>query len=85
MILLFLPLLLKHLEGKRWLADFQDGAVPAVIGCLLGACVVLGMASIDNVKSLGIFLLVGLVAILFKFPSWLMIPLGGLLGYVANA
>lgn len=85
MILWILPKLLKHLEGRAWLTQFQEGAIPAVIGCLSGAAVVLGRFSLDSPKTGFIFLVTSIACFFLKLPGWVVIPLGGLLGYVANA
>lgn len=83
-ILFVLPWLVRRIRGKAWLTQFQAGALPAVIGCLIGASLVLGKASLDGGKSVAVFAVLAAAAIFSKVPGWLLIPIGGVLSYVAG-
>lgn len=84
MILFLLPGLRKKIEGKRWLIDFQLGAVPTVIGCLAAAAwSLMG----DNLKTppqkVGVVLLL-LFQIWKQLPAWMVIATGVVFYFVIN-
>ncbi|NDC24623.1 MAG: chromate transporter, partial [Proteobacteria bacterium] len=79
MILLFLPRIRSSIENKSWLVDFQRGAVPTVIGCLMAASFgLLSGVLVDPVLRATFFVLL-LIQIVWVFPAWLVILLGSCL------
>lgn len=84
LVLGLVPLLYARLQGKRWLIDFQSGAMPVVIGGIVGAWGILLPAAVPNVWAAALVALLGGVAWRFpKLPAWAIMILGGVLGTLA--
>lgn len=84
-VLFLLPAMRSWLKGKSWLQHFQSGAVPAVVGCIVGATFLLARTTLTD-WSLGIIFIVLLVASwVTRLPAWLIIPISAVLGYFAKA
>ncbi len=83
LVLCVVPLIHSRLKGKRWLEDFQRGAMPVVIGGILGAWATLVPAAMPNWPAVAET--VFLIALVLKFPklaAWLIMGLGGILGLI---
>jgi len=80
-VLFLLPALRSRLAGQGWLQHFQAGAVPAVVGCILGATALLARTTLTDVWLIGIFLVLALAAWFIRLPAWLIIPIGAVAGY----
>jgi chromate transporter len=78
LILGVVPWLRRRLAGSPHLSFFQRGAVPTVVGCLIGGSLILGRASVTGWAS---WFVLGISAILLwkRLPGWLVIPLGSFL------
>ncbi len=81
LILFVMPFVFYRLKGHPFLAFFQQGAIPTVIGCILGATITLGKYTIVQPVLLGLFIALGLIAIRFKIPGWGVILLGSVLNF----
>lgn len=79
MILFILPTLRKAIEGKSWLTDFQLGAVPTVIGCLITASFGLLSSALVNPILKTSFLILLLVQVVLQLPAWVVILLGSVM------
>lgn len=82
LVLGVLPLALERLEGRKWLRAFQSGAIPAVVGCILGATLSLGHETLSSVRLALIFVVLLTATILTRVPAWLLIPVGGVIAAV---
>jgi len=80
LILFVMPLLFEKMKGHPWLAHFQAGAIPSVIGCILGATLLLGQMIIVTPTLTILLLVLGLIAYTTRAPSWAIIALGSALG-----
>jgi len=78
-ILALLPLIRKKIEKKTWLADFQMGAVPTVIGCLSTAAFGLLSSALSSATLMWSFGLLLVIQVLFVLPAWVVIVLGSIL------
>lgn len=83
-ILFVVPMVFERLKHKPWLLEFQEGAIPAVIGCIAGALYLFGQETIIN-PLLGVQLVVlATVAFIFKIPGWAVILSGSLLNWIVH-
>lgn len=83
MILFVMPFIFNRLKGRPFLTAFQQGAIPTVIGCILGASLLLVRDIVTDLKSLILVLSVGLIGWKFKLPGWGLIILGSLLSILS--
>jgi len=84
-VLFLLPAMRSKLEGKAWLQHFQSGAVPAVVGCIVGATFLLARTTLTEWSLVIIFLVLLVASWLTRIPAWLIIPISAILGYFAKA
>lgn len=82
MILFILPVVSQRIEGRKWLLDFQDGAVPMVIGCIFGSTLILARSSVGSPMGIGIVVGLAVLSRISRVPAWLLLPLGGLMSFV---
>ncbi|MBY0369944.1 chromate transporter [bacterium] len=83
LVLGVVPLIHSRLRGKQWLLDFQEGAMPIVVGGIAGAWVFLLPAAVPRASAGVLTAFLGVVAWRFpKLPAWGMMILGGVLGAV---
>jgi chromate transporter len=61
---------------------FAAWAIPTVIGAISAATLRLGAMTMTSVPLIGIMTLSGLIAVRFKPPTWILIPLAGAMGGV---
>jgi len=79
------PQVVGKLRGKKWINDFVFGAVAAVIGPILVTVLKMGLA-LHMTPILIILLIIAFVITLGnKMPLWLLIPVGGLLNFLATS
>lgn len=73
------PLVIKKLQGQKWIGDFSFGAVAAVVGPIIVA--VYKLASGVTMTPMFMILMVAgfFITIKTKFPLWAVIPLGGVI------
>mgnify|MGYP000113654203 CR=1 FL=1 len=83
LILGVMPLIFYRLKGKPFLADFQQGAIPTVIGCIFGAMILLAQ-TILTPKLLILVAILTAVSWKAKLPGWATILLGSLLNFGAS-
>ena len=83
-VLFLLPALRKTLAQKAWLQHFQSGAVPTVVGCIVGATFLLARTTLTESWMIGVFIAVCGILWGLKAPAWLVVPLGAGLAYVAR-
>jgi len=77
LVLGLLPWLLRRSEGSPWLQRFQRGALPAVIGCILGASLGLAPSALGSAFAAVLFAMLIVATWLLSPPGWLVIILGG--------
>ncbi|MGL5082170.1 MAG: chromate efflux transporter [Microcoleaceae cyanobacterium] len=88
-IMLAAPLLLK-LRQNPWIKAFLQGVTPAVLGAIAAAAIPLLESAIiqDNLIDSIIAGVIGLLAFIalirYKTPTWLLVPLGAVLGLSAT-
>ena len=85
MILFILPWFRKKMEGKPWLIDFQLGAIPTVIGCLVAAAFGLLSSTLTSPFLKGIFVFLLLVQIVKRLPPWVIILLSVVVQFLLTA
>lgn len=87
MILIFfvVPPLFHVLKGRPFVADFQQGAIPTVIGCISGATLLLGKATVTTPFLGGLVILLGGIALWVKLPGWATILLGSAAGFLYSS
>jgi len=78
-ILGILPVVRKQIEKKSWLSDFQMGAVPAVIGCLVTTAFGLLSSALTTPTLVWSFTLLLILQVVFVLPAWVVIVLGSVL------
>lgn len=76
MILGILPRVRKKLEARQELHQFQIGAVPTVIGCLVTASISLLVAGLTDPVRIGLFISLLAIQLRMQWPPWLIIVLG---------
>jgi chromate transporter len=81
LILFVMPLVYERLKGRPFLADFQRGAIPTVIGCILGATLLLGKVTITTVPMATLTILLGVMALSLRIPGWGVILLGCVINF----
>jgi chromate transporter len=81
LIFFVMPFLFSKLKGKPFVAFFQQGAIPTVIGCILGATILLGRTTITSPVLAVLVLVLGILALKFKLPGWGTILLGSFLNF----
>lgn len=77
-ILYLLPKLKNKIFGQT-LADFHEGAIPYVIGCLFGASIQLSMHTFHSVFSFALFLVLLICSVRSLVTSLFILPLGAIL------
>jgi chromate transporter len=82
LVLAFLPLVKRQFKRWAWLTDFQKGALPVVIGCILGATLSLSKAVVTDFQMLLIMIVLLVFSRFVKIPGWLYMPLGSALRLV---
>ncbi|MFM8268920.1 MAG: chromate transporter [Pseudomonadota bacterium] len=78
-ILGILPWARQKIEKRSWLSDFQMGAVPTVIGCLVTAAYGLLASALSTSTLVMSFIVLLLVQVVFVLPAWVIIVLGSVL------
>ncbi|NBX82048.1 hypothetical protein EBQ90_03045 [bacterium] len=76
LILGVLPRVRKKLEAREELHQFQIGAVPTVIGCLVTASIGLLISGLTDPPRVGLFIFLLVIQIRMQWPPWLVILLG---------
>ncbi|MBC7429846.1 MAG: chromate transporter [Bacteriovorax sp.] len=75
------PLVIKKLQGKKWIGDFIFGAVAAVVGPIIVAVYRLG-SGVHMTPVLILLMIVSFcVTLKTRFPLWALIPFGGLVTF----
>jgi len=82
LILFVMPYVFNRLKGHPFLAYFQQGAIPMVIGCIFGASLLLAKDTIVRPALLGLFLFLCAFAYKTKLPGWAVILSGSAINYV---
>lgn len=85
LVLGVLPGLRSRLSGTAFLKQFQKGAIPTVIGCILAASLVFGADVVARWKSAVIFLALGALSFRWRWPSWAVIGAGAVASLLLNA
>ncbi len=85
LVLVLVPLVYDRLKGKPWLADFQQGAMPVVIGGIFGAWLYLLPAALSSRASGVIGLLLAVLLAFRNLSGGVVIALGAVLGVFAKA
>ena len=68
-------------RASEALLHFQEGAIPMVIGCVFAAAILLSQSSITDSRLLGLFIILAAFVWRARVPSWLVIPLAGLVNW----
>jgi chromate transporter len=79
LVLGVLPLIERKWGKSAWLWQFQKGAVPAVLGCLVVSALMMGKDTVVGWQSAFVFVLCIVLLWKTKLPGWTVIPVGGLL------
>jgi chromate transporter len=77
-ILLIVPRVWKHISGTPIASGFIAWAFPAVIGGIFGVLIRLGVVTLNAPVPVAAFLGTMGLAIRFKTPAWVLIPLSGI-------
>lgn len=86
LVLVLVPMLYDRLHGKQWLVDFQEGAMPVVIGGIFAAFAFLVPAAIGTPALVVQTLAMGILVWRYpKIPAWAVMILGGVVGWVSGA
>lgn len=83
-VLIILPRLFKWLTKTTLATTFIRWAIPSVVGGIIGSTMRLGWLTLTTPLLVGIFIVGLLMAIKFRPPGWVLIPLSGFLAGVFN-
>jgi chromate transport protein ChrA len=76
-VLFLVPKIWRKFSGTPASKGFTHWAVPAVIGGILGTTLRLGWITLNSPFLIALFLIGLALALRFKPPAWLLIPLCG--------
>ncbi len=79
LVLFLLPLVERSMDKHVWFRTFQEGAIPAVVGCLIAAGGLFTLQTIVSSKELWTLLLLTPLFLWKERPSWIFIPIGSLI------
>jgi chromate transporter len=82
-VLWIVPRFWKRFGGTRAAQGFAAWAIPAVIGAIIATTIRLAAITLASGTLFGIFILSLLIALRFKPPAWLLIPMAGAMGISA--
>ncbi len=80
LILGVVPWLQEKVRGRAGLAKFQRGAIPAVVGCIVGAFLQLASSEVQGVVPIVAVVSLTALAVWTRWPGWLVLLIGGALG-----
>ncbi len=77
------PHVVKKLRGKIWINDFVFGAVAGVVGPIIVTVVKMGLGIELNFFLVSMAIIIFILTLFNKVPLWLLIPMGGVLNFLA--
>ena len=77
------PHVVGKLRGKKWINDFVFGAVAAVVGPIIVTVLKMGLGIQMTIPLIILMLLTFIITLRNSLPLWLLIPLGGIINFMA--